>query len=183
MKNRTLIILALTLGAVLAIGGYSLGAAKSSPVIHACVNNKTHVITKRAGAACPKGTDGLWWDQQDVPSTAGPSGLDTITVKATGQGSASAWCPASHPYVLGGGGSGYELENSYPVEGSSSPSPSPSPTLTSASPSPSPTSASPSPTPAADSVTTTPASTTGGWYVSNWDGPNENIDAYAICAK
>jgi hypothetical protein len=48
-----------------------------------------------AGPAGPQGPAG--------PSTAGPSGLDTTIVYATGTGGVSADCPADHPYVVGGG--------------------------------------------------------------------------------
>lgn len=42
------------------------------------------------------------------PSTAGSSGLDvTFVLSGPGSGTASAFCPASHPYVVGGGGNAF----------------------------------------------------------------------------
>ena len=54
--------------------------------------------TGDTGATGPAGPAGT--------STAGPAGLDVIRVVADGTGTASAQCPADHPYAISGGGSG-----------------------------------------------------------------------------
>jgi hypothetical protein len=56
------------------------------------------------GPAGPKGDTGATGPVG--PSTAGPGGLDVVRVVADGIGSASAQCPADHPYAISGGGSG-----------------------------------------------------------------------------
>src|ERR1017187_6820042 len=57
------------------------------------------------------------------PSTAGPGGLDVVIVDGPGGDRSVAYCPADHPYVLGGGYQtyNYEVIASFPVgsEGSS----------------------------------------------------------------
>jgi hypothetical protein len=58
------------------------------------------------GPAGPAGADGATGPAG--PSTAGPSGLDvTFVISGPGTGSASAFCPASHPYIVGGGGNAF----------------------------------------------------------------------------
>ena len=58
----------------------------------------------QAGAAGPQGPTGPAGPQGPAgSSTAGPSGLDTTVVYASGTGNVPAYCPADHPYVLGGG--------------------------------------------------------------------------------
>ena len=64
-----------------------------------------------AGSQGPAGQDGAVGPAGPAgpagPSTAGPGGLDVITVQAQGIGVASATCPAANPYVIGGGGTAY----------------------------------------------------------------------------
>jgi hypothetical protein len=63
--------------------------------------------TGPAGATGPQGLQGL-----TGPSTAGTAGLDVTVVQANGNTSESqsvtAQCPADHPYILGGGGFGFD---------------------------------------------------------------------------
>ncbi len=69
--------------------------------------------TGPAGQAGPAGAAGV-----PGASTAGPGGLDVIVVQAVGTGTATAECPADHPFAIsGGGGFGPEtvLLASYPV--------------------------------------------------------------------
>ena len=107
MRRKVVIVLSLALGAVLAVGGYSLGATKTPPVVHACVSNKTHVIAKRVGSACPGGTTGLSWDQQG-PAPAVPA-FETVgaPVPANGSGpipetSSTVLCPTGWTATGGG---------------------------------------------------------------------------------
>jgi hypothetical protein len=120
------------------------------------------LVLQDFGTSCPSGDTAIKWNKQGPPgpagppgatgatgpqgpagpagppgpSTAGPGGLDvTIVQGIQGSGSftALAQCPASHPYVLGGGGSAYndstdanEPADSYPqlaagVESASNP--------------------------------------------------------------
>jgi hypothetical protein len=179
---------AIGVGAVLAVGGYSLGAATKAPVDTACVTSK-NVLSHIYGSAhsCPKGQHKLSWEQQAPAATAGPSGLATITVTANGEASVIAVCPASHPYVLGGGGTSennaYGLLDSHPVEVMPS-TPGPSPT-----PSPSSTSISPGPGSVASGVkaaaSAAPSVPTGGWFagVDDTEGVTVDVTAYAVCAK
>ena len=57
-----------------------------------------------AGPAGPMGDTGATGPAG--PSTAGPGGLDVERVMADGTGTATAQCPADHPYAISGGGSG-----------------------------------------------------------------------------
>ena len=58
----------------------------------------------QTGATGPQGPVGPAGPQGPAgSSTAGPSGLDTTVVYASGTGNVPAYCPADHPYVLGGG--------------------------------------------------------------------------------
>ena len=89
------------------------------------------IDTALPGGTCPKGQTELSWNQTGPqgpqgptgatgatgptgatgatgatgPSTAGPAGLDTTIVFASGTTAVAADCPADHPYVLGGGAS------------------------------------------------------------------------------
>ena len=77
-------------------------------------NTYRHTITGAQGPAGPAGPAG--------PSTAGPSGLNVIPVEGTSSTSleASAVCPPTHPYLVGGGGAiggglnGPPMESSFP---------------------------------------------------------------------
>jgi len=58
------------------------------------------------GATGPAGADGATGPAG--PSTAGSAGLDvTFVLSGPGTGSATASCPASHPYIVGGGGNAF----------------------------------------------------------------------------
>jgi hypothetical protein len=64
------------------------------------------------GPAGPKGDTGATGPAGATgptgPSTAGPDGLDEITVQSDGTtGVATAQCPPSHPYAISGGGNAY----------------------------------------------------------------------------
>lgn len=64
------------------------------------------------GPAGPKGDPGATGPAGATgptgPSTAGPDGLDEITVQSDGTtGVATAQCPPSHPYAISGGGNAY----------------------------------------------------------------------------
>jgi hypothetical protein len=107
MRKIILTIIAAA-GLIAAGAAITFAATSSSSVIHACVN-KTHVLSLRTGTSCPSGTTGISWNHAGPagPSTAGPTGLDVrwIPAMTTGTGlvNANARCPASHPYVVGGG--------------------------------------------------------------------------------
>jgi hypothetical protein len=62
-----------------------------------------------AGPAGPKGDTGATGPAG--PSTAGPDGLDVVRVMADGTRTATAQCPADHPYAISGGGSGDTTNN------------------------------------------------------------------------
>ena len=62
-----------------------------------------------AGPAGPKGDTGATGPAG--PSTAGPGGLDVVRVVADGIRTATAQCPADHPYAISGGGSGDTSNN------------------------------------------------------------------------
>lgn len=107
---RKIILMIVTAVGLIAAGAVvTFAATSSSSVIHACVNNKTHALTLRTGGSCPSGTTGISWNHAGPagPSTAGPTGLDVqwIAAMKTGTGlvNAKATCPASHPYLIGGG--------------------------------------------------------------------------------
>ncbi len=136
MRNRLLIVVAAATGLALAGTGIALASIPdSSGVIHACYQNpppahgaNLQVIDTGAGGSCGGGMAALTWNQTGPqgpagatgatgpqgpagPSTAGPTGLDVIVVRGSGDLgglSATVSCPADHPYALGGGGaSGY----------------------------------------------------------------------------
>ena len=72
------------------------------------------------GQTGPQGTPGTPGPAGPAgPSTAGPSGLDTTVVSNTSPGQlTTVRCPADHPYLTGGGGTGsvgYPLVSSEPV--------------------------------------------------------------------
>jgi hypothetical protein len=107
----------------LVAAGTAAGAAirysprSGSGVIHGCyhkpaVNGSHSFMLQNARTACPPGYSAISWNQKGPagPSTAGPSGLNVITVvnAATAfprPSLAIATCPAGHPYLIGGGGS------------------------------------------------------------------------------
>lgn len=185
IKRRVLAVLGIALAATLAVGGYAIGASSRPPVDTACVtshNVLSHIFPRRV--SCPKGQHAVRWNQggpagargQAGPSTAGPKGLDLITVTATGEGSAMAICPASHPFVVGGGGDANPLRVSVRAV-ISPPPPGPTPTPPPSSPPPSPT-----PTPSAGVNSSSTARTKFGWSVSNGSSVN-GVLAEAICSK
>lgn len=106
---------------VLGTGGVALAAGQSIPdsngVIHGCYTHprgNLRVINSSV-TTCRRDETSLNWNQTGPagpagatgPSTAGPSGLDVIEVYAVPVvqgGSVTANCPASHPYIVGGGG-------------------------------------------------------------------------------
>jgi hypothetical protein len=60
-----------------------------------------------AGLTGPAGADGAAGPAG--PSTAGSAGLDvTFVLSPPGTGTANAFCPASHPFIVGGGGNAFE---------------------------------------------------------------------------
>jgi hypothetical protein len=65
------IAIGLTVGAMLAGGGYAIAASQSKE-IHACVNKKTHALTVQA--KCPKGTSALSWGTVGPRGAAGAKG-------------------------------------------------------------------------------------------------------------
>ncbi len=99
-------------------------------MIHACYTNQalrgSHaLVLQDVGTNCPTGTTAISWNQQGQPgqqgaqgpqgqqgaqgpqgaagpSTAGPSGLDVLTLSTTATGKGSVMCPADHPYLVGG---------------------------------------------------------------------------------
>lgn len=89
-----------------------------------CQRDETSLNWNQTGAAGPEGAIGRTGATGATgpagPSTAGPAGLDvTVTHSVTiGGGQSIADCPASQPYVLGGGadGVGGAVTASYPVE-------------------------------------------------------------------
>jgi len=133
---------ALVLGAA---GAYAATTSSSSPidssgVIHGCYASRairgSHTVTlQNAGTGCSRGATAVTWNQKGATgpvgpkgpagaTTAGPSGLDVITVTDSFAGdSGEAVCPSSHPYVLGGGGQSNRgngsLTNSVPQVGAS----------------------------------------------------------------
>lgn len=96
-------------GLIAAGAAMTLAAGSSSSRVHACVNKKTHALSIRAGAHCPRGTRGMSWNRTGPagPSTAGRKGLDvrwyTAMKTATGLVHVNVRCPASHPHLVGGG--------------------------------------------------------------------------------
>jgi hypothetical protein len=87
-------------------------------------------ISSTSGTVCPTGSFQVIWpngaDTDAAPAavTAGPSGLDVVTVSAgpisTNAAVAVVSCPADHPYEVGGGGQAtgqlqQPLDASYPV--------------------------------------------------------------------
>jgi len=125
--RKTIIAIAAALALIGASTGITLAATSSSPsFILACYSNKTHVMYHRTGPKCPRGYTSLIWNVQGPrglrgsqgpagPSTAGLAGLDVTTAMATnanGGNAAVAVCPASQPYVIGGG---YSLTTTSPA--------------------------------------------------------------------
>jgi hypothetical protein len=83
MKRKVLIVLGVALGAVLAVGGYSLGASTRPPVDTACVtarNVPSHIYAKNV--SCPKGQHKVQWNQQGPAGPAGPSSTSFETLSA-----------------------------------------------------------------------------------------------------
>lgn len=121
----------LLVGASTAYAAVSSSGVDSSGTIHGCYNryngdlrviNSTDTCRRYelavnwnkigragpAGAVGPAGPAGPTGATGPAgPSTLGPAGLDVIEVQVStdGIGSATAQCPASHPYVISGGGS------------------------------------------------------------------------------
>jgi hypothetical protein len=100
---------------------------------NAALHGSHIVILQNAGTACPRTYTAIKWNQRGVPgqqgvrglpgqpgipgppgqpgmqgppgpSTGGPTGLDLSFVSAHAIGGVGALCPASHPYLYGGGG-------------------------------------------------------------------------------
>jgi hypothetical protein len=130
--SRKLALAVAGASAVIALSGSAVYAvssavANSSAIIHGCVgktarNGTRDLLIRETGRSCPKGTTALNWNQQGPAgsSTAGPQGLDVIEVTAVNRAGtgATATCPKSHPYVIGGGGSvggGPSLATSEPI--------------------------------------------------------------------
>jgi len=65
------IAIGLTVGAMLAGGGYAI-AASQSRTIHACVSKKTHALSVQV--KCPKGTSALSWGTVGPRGAAGAKG-------------------------------------------------------------------------------------------------------------
>lgn len=113
------------------LGGGATVAFASIPggngVIHGCYlkSNGNLKVVDSATQTCRRDETALNWNQTGPagPSTAGPAGLDVVIVDGPGGDRSVAYCPADHPYVLGGGYStyNYEVIASLPVgsEGSS----------------------------------------------------------------
>ena len=92
-----------------------------SGVIHGCyrkpaIHGSHTFMLQNARTGCPPGYSAISWNQKGPaglagPSTAGPSGLNVITVvnphpiSQRPTSLAVATCPADHPYLIGGGGS------------------------------------------------------------------------------
>jgi hypothetical protein len=118
MRTRNFVIATGTAIALVAGGSTAVAAtmAASSPVnssgtISACYTTKATkagafaVALQNTGTACPNGTTAISWNQT---GPMGPAGLDvTFVISGPGTGSASAFCPASHPYIVGGGGNAF----------------------------------------------------------------------------
>lgn len=170
-------------GGVALTAGLSTGIALASipdsgGVIHACYKTPVpahgtplSVIDSGAGGSCPNGYVALTWNQAGPQgpagppgaSTVGPGGLEVMYVRATNgpppvsSGTVTAYCPADHPFVLGGGGYGASGQSairwSGPISGAAQP--------------------------ATGAETATGEN---GWYVSLVD---QSVVAYAwaICAK
>lgn len=170
--------LILTAGASVATAAVmSSGPVDSSGVIHGCWTNAelngSHVfVLQDAGTSCPKGATPISWNEKGPagspgpsgpagptgaagPSTAGPSGLDVVLEQGSASNRSIAYCPADHPYVLGGGYStyNYEVIASSPVTGNGE-------------------------------GVGSEGSSGNGWEVQTVDYPNGSpASAYAICAK
>lgn len=97
--SRKVLVAAGAIGLVGAGAGVSLAATNSTPVIHACVNTRTHAISERAGKTCPRGSRGLSWNQvgrrgatgatgargrTGAPGARGPSGVVGTNTKDLG---------------------------------------------------------------------------------------------------
>ena len=117
--------------AVVILAGGATAAYASIPdgngVIHGCYlkSNGNLKVIDSATQTCKSDEKALNWNQTGPaePSTAGPTGLDVVIVDGPASDRSVAYCPADHPYVLGGGYStyNYEVIASLPVgsEGSS----------------------------------------------------------------
>jgi hypothetical protein len=157
IAGATALILAAGAGVATAATMSSPSPVDSSGVIHGCwtnaeINGSHFFVLQDAGTSCPKGTTAISWNQQGPagptgpagpagptgaagPTTAGPGGLD-VTVVTDGDSYigddydfATAECPASAPYVVGGeassvGGAGgltasvpYDFTTGLPVNG------------------------------------------------------------------
>src|SRR5260370_30427412 len=117
--------------AVLVLGGYGIAYATipdSSGVIDGCYKTSNPgqgaLIVIDSSATCPSGTTPLHWNQAGPqgpagaagatgatgpagPSTAGPAGLDIVTVWNGGNNvnnNSLVYCRGDHPYAIGGGG-------------------------------------------------------------------------------
>jgi hypothetical protein len=116
--------------AVILAGGATAAYASipdGNGVIHGCYlkSDGNLKVIDSATQTCKSDEKALNWNQAGPagPSTAGPSGLDVVTVDGPAGDQSIAYCPADNPYVLGGGYStyNYEVIASFPVgnEGSS----------------------------------------------------------------
>jgi hypothetical protein len=100
LKRRALIVAGVALGAVLAAGGYSLGASTASAsnvttdTVCATAKNVPVSILDHT-TRCPRRDHAIKWTT--------PSLSPTVVVSASGQGSATATCPAGD-YATGGSG-------------------------------------------------------------------------------
>ena len=145
MNKRSGLIAAGIACVLVAAGGTANAASSSIPDsngnIYVCYDSggNMRVINPSATTTCPKGWTGpLKMNENQTPGPAGPSGapgqpgpqgspgpstagtagLDTIIVEAGGTSQAEfAYCPADHPYVVGGGGyvEGASLVGSWPL--------------------------------------------------------------------
>lgn len=117
-----------------AVGAAIAASPISKGIVHGCYTSRatrgSHtVVLQNVGTRCSRGTTAISWNQKGQrgatgatgargatgaqgpagpagPSTAGPNGLDVRVIPQTSTNvfEAVAICPASHPYVLGGGG-------------------------------------------------------------------------------
>jgi hypothetical protein len=111
---------------MLGIGGAAGAAITAGPVsggvIYGCYTTTSTggshaLVLQDKGTSCPSGDTAIKWNRTGPvgppgpvgPSTAGPSGLNVITVESGSptqtQKLSVAACPADHPYLVGGGGS------------------------------------------------------------------------------
>lgn len=140
--NRLTAITIMVVAACFSIAGVTISnaATSSDPIYEACHLGAKFLYDYTNGP-CPTGYKKIVWDQQGPsgpvgatgktgatgatgsagPSTAGPSGLDVVEVTVSGGQDAIeeiAQCPASNPYLIGGGGyaGGWMMNESSGIE-------------------------------------------------------------------